>query len=74
MKTVKITISGGFHNSNPVNIVIPDYAAENLKAGLETLQGVMTVGQRARMHRHFCGIAGCTCGSYHRANWEIASK
>ena len=73
-KKVKITLFGGFHNSPAVNVLIPDYAYENLKSGMETLQGVLSDKQRERMHRHFCGIKGCTCMSYHRAQWEKANQ
>lgn len=71
-KKVKITLWGGFHNAPAVNVLIPEYAYENLCLGIETLQDVLSDAQRARMDRHFCGIKGCTCMSYHRALWGKA--
>lgn len=72
MKTVKITLSGGFHNSNPVKVVIPADSFESLKDGYETIQGVLTDTQLRRMMKHFCGVPGCSCGGVRRACWEIA--
>lgn len=49
VKKVKITLWGGFHNAPAVNVLIPEYAYENLCLGIETLQGVLSDAQRARM-------------------------
>ena len=72
-KNVKITLSGGFHNSNPVNVIIPAYSYECLKDGYETLQGVLSDCQLSRLMKHFCGVRGCCCGGVRRASWSLAN-
>lgn len=62
MKTKNITISGGFHNVNPIT----------LRAQVDTRAcgGVtLSVGQVKRLRRHMCGIYGCICGMHH--GWVI---
>jgi hypothetical protein len=48
MKTQKITLSGGFHNSRPINL------------RLKTNQ--LSVGQYKRLDNHMCGVDKCICG------------
>ena len=48
MKTQKITLSGGFHNSRPINLRVKD--------------GALSVGQYKRLDNHMCGIKKCVCG------------
>lgn len=62
MKKVKLTLHGGFHNVDPINVHISarDYA---------TLADVLSDTQLARVNRHFCGVEGCTCGGILRASW-----
>ena len=72
-KNVKITLSGGFHNSSSVNAIIPADSYEELKTGWESLQGVLSGAQLKRLNRHFCGVRGCLCGGVARASWDLAN-
>lgn len=72
--SVKIVFSGGFHNSPEINLrlIIPlaalrDYAEKKIGAR-DLIDDYITDYQRRRLENHFCGITGCTCGSWHRAD------
>ena len=65
-------LSGGFHSSAPIQIRVwglrfdgPD---EDIPAALDQW---LTPYQRRRLERHFCGIPGCACGSWHRAEIRV---
>lgn len=73
MKT-KVTFSGGFHNSTPINLymnisneALCDYADGQIGA-TDLIDENLTPYQRKRLERHFCGIKGCMCGHWHRAD------
>ena len=61
-------LSGGFHSAASIRIrVMSDlwaYPAEDIPAALDYW---LSPYQRRRLERHFCGIPGCSCGSWHRA-------
>ena len=61
-------LSGGFHMAGPIRIrVLTDLwglRAEDIPTALDQW---LTPYQRRRLERHFCGIPGCACGSWHRA-------
>ena len=69
----KIKLSGGFHNSAPINIVVAERIYEDLKRGDIALTDyhVLTAAQRRKLSAHFCGIRDCTCGGYARAKIEF---
>ena len=69
MKT--ITLSGGFHNSPAINFHISENAYNALKSGEAQIYEVLSQSQLKRADRHFCGIKGCTCGAYMRADIEF---
>lgn len=72
----KIFISGGFHNSSETHVNV---SKEAYDAFDDVVNGKMsevgwcerwlTNNQEKRLWNHFCGIKGCTCGSYIRANF-----
>lgn len=69
----KITLSGGFHNNGEINIFVDiknraliDWNGDKDTIGL--LRESMTPYQRKRLEKHFCGIRGCVCGSWERAD------
>ena len=74
----KIKLFGGFHNVDAINIQVSDNQFEELKREFENksceqcvisgpyLDDFLTEGQKKRLDKHFCGISGCTCGSYYR--------
>jgi len=74
--TVIVEFYGGFHNSGSIGTVVPSinsfgksiYDCDNL---VEYLDTVLTDTQRANLEKFFCGIAGCTCGSWTRAMIRI---
>ena len=61
-------LSGGFHLAAPIRIrVLTDLWGlrdEDIPAALDHW---ISPYQRRRLERHFCGIPGCQCGSWHRA-------
>ena len=73
MKTI-VTFSGGFHNSKAISLymnfsneALCDYADCNISAKT-LIDENLTPYQRKRLERHFCGINGCMCGHWHRAD------
>lgn len=74
----KIKLFGGFHNSKSTNVQVSDEVYSDLKEQFdgkpyeqcviigEYLDEFLTEGQKKRLNKHFCGISGCTCGSYYR--------
>jgi hypothetical protein len=67
----RIRLYGGFHNSPEIIINVSDNAAEDWKNEKSNFQEILSEYQRKRLENHFCGIKGCTCGSYMRAEKEI---
>lgn len=63
----KLTLSGGFHNAAETTIQVSGNDYKALKSGNVALGEILTPAQERRLRRHFCGIQGCTCGSYIRA-------
>lgn len=70
MKKIKLTLHGGFHNANAVNVHISARDYECLRDHEATLVDVLSETQLAKMNRHFCGVEGCTCGGVLRASWS----
>ena len=74
----KIKLFGGYHNVEKISIEVSDENFGILKKEYdnkpydqciikgEDLDGFLSDGQRRRLDKHFCGIGGCTCGSYYR--------
>lgn len=67
----RIRLYGGFHNSPEIIINVSDNAVEDWKNEKSNFQEILSDYQRKRLENHFCGIKGCTCGSYMRAEKEI---
>jgi hypothetical protein len=67
----KITLSGGFHNSEEVSVLLSDKKYAELKEGISNIQEVLSPSQYKKLDRHFCGIKGCTCGSFMRAKIDF---
>lgn len=70
MANVRLTLYGGFHNSSPIRIDVPEKVAHLLKIGEVSLTDyhVLTRAQRVKLDRHFCGVRGCLCGGVARAS------
>jgi len=71
---VRMTMSGGFHNSNPITFNVPLSKYQDYINGYIPLHELLTKRQDAIATNHFCGINGCKCGSYARANVEFEKK
>ena len=73
MKTT-IKLSGGYHGSNPTRVYL-GYSRATVRKKIESgeLHELLTESQISRLERHFCGIPGCTCGSWRRANIDVLS-
>lgn len=69
MANIKVTLSGGFHNSSPISISLPEKVAESLRNEEVSITDfhVISRAQRQKLDRHFCGIKGCLCGGVSRA-------
>ena len=65
-------LSGGFHSSGRIRVrLLTDLGGlrhEDIPAALDQW---LTPYQRRRLERHFCGIPGCACGSWHRAEIRV---
>lgn len=75
-KTYKIFASGGFHNSKETYVIVSQKAYnafDDVERGLisssEWIENYLSDNQKKRLENHFCGIKGCTCGSYTRADF-----
>ncbi len=73
MALVKITLSGGYHNAEPIKVALAETLVERLKAGEVGITDyhVLSNAQRKKLDRHFCGIHGCMCGGIARAKIDF---
>jgi hypothetical protein len=53
---------GGFHNSAEIGVRV---TVESVEYG--RLVYSLSARQQKRLHAHFCGIRGCCCGGFSRA-------
>lgn len=68
----RIRLSGGFHNRPEITInVKSDGAVKDWERGNTAFYELLTEYQRKRLEKHFCGIKGCMCGSFMRAEKEV---
>ena len=74
-KLYRVVLSGGYHNADGITVKVPYSKAmdgvTNDREIIDYLNNVISDGQRKRLERHFCGIQGCTCGSWTRATVEV---
>ena len=65
-----VTLSGGFHNSPKIRVRIKKgFTMDALHTG--ELYDALSDGQVKKLERHFCGIKGCECGSWVKAQIEF---
>lgn len=64
-KTVKVTLSGGFHNVGPITVKVPVEKMKKVEQDYEVLD-LLTDYQSARVYKHFCGMEDCCCGGAYR--------
>lgn len=70
MKQIQLKLSGGFHNVAPIYENVSEDAYCDFENELANLSEIFSEEQRERLNRHFCGIPGCTCGGFLRAEIE----
>ena len=69
----KITLYGGFHNVNDVDVEVTESQYEDIREGLSPLTDILTDSQIKRLDKHFCGVSDCKCGGVARAKVKIFS-
>ena len=73
MKTT-VLLSGGYHGSPQTRVYLgADLSTVREKIESGELHELLTESQISRLDRHFCGIAGCMCGSWRRAHAQVVS-
>lgn len=71
-KNVKISLWGGFHNVDSINVIIPASDYEALNEGSQSIADSLSPSQLTRVQRHFCGMSDCRCGGIYRdVKWEL---
>ena len=70
VKTVKLSLWGGYHNASSINVIIPASDYECIRDHVATIDEVLSEAQLSRVQRHFCGVEGCSCGGVRRASME----
>lgn len=65
-----ITLKGGFHNVSETKIRVSNSVYRLYALGHIEFNDMLTEYQKQKLDKHFCGIKGCTCGSYARAEIE----
>lgn len=66
---MKVRLSGGFHNAQETMLVLKGERWEG-ESIHDAIARLASEGQLFRITRHFCGVSGCTCGSWCRAEAE----
>jgi len=68
MKTILITVSGGFHDVGEVTVRAK--VREYNNANGHYLLAVLTDTQLAKIWKHLCGMSECECGGKYGDLWE----
>ena len=67
-----LSLSGGFHNSPEVKVRVSNSTYRAYSLGQIEFHEMLTDYQDKKLSKHFCGVKGCTCGSYMRAEIEAS--
>jgi len=71
----KVIFKGGFHNSAAITInVKKDVDMQPYKNSTSEWCDYLSENQLKKLENHFCGIKGCTCGSWTNSNFELIEK
>ena len=65
-KTMKIRLVGGFHSAPETMLVLGGERWEG-ESIHDAIARLASERQLSRLNGHFCGVSGCTCGSWCRA-------
>ena len=68
---IYITLEGGFHNAEPVRVLVSKNQYIDFNRGLITLSEMLSQYQKTKLDKHFCGVSGCTCGSFTTADIRL---
>ena len=71
---VRMTMSGGFHNSKPITFRVPQKAVYGFLSGASPLSDLLTKRQQSIAENHFCGVRDCKCASYWKADVEFSKR
>jgi hypothetical protein len=63
---VDVIFSGGYHESGEILLRVDPRFVET------KCMSYLTEHHKRRLRAHFCGIKGCACGAYQRAEWRVA--
>lgn len=66
MGTKLITLEGGFHNSDSIQVKIKTEYLDRIETASDCRQFVSEQVEK-KLDKHFCGIKGCKCGGFARA-------
>jgi len=64
MKTLKITVEGGFHNADEMTVYAKVRTARDGSS-----YACLSPYQAHKVEAHFCGISDCQCGGASRGTW-----
>ena len=68
-KGMKIRLVGGFHSAPETMLVLKGERWEG-ESIHDAIARLASERQLSRLNGHFCGVSGCTCGSWCRAEAE----
>lgn len=66
VSTMKIRLVGGFHSAPETMLVLKGERWEG-ESIHDAIARLASERQLSRLNGHFCGVSGCTCGSWCRA-------
>ena len=69
VSTMKIRLVGGFHSAPETMLVLKGERWEG-ESIHDAIARLASERQLSRLNGHFCGVSGCTCGSWCRAEAE----
>lgn len=67
-KTIDVIFWGGFHGSPEVKFRVDS------RFVTQKCTSFLTDHHKKKLKKHFCGIKGCACGSYARAEWKVMPR
>ena len=73
MKTLKLTLSGGYHNpadSLNINLGVPAEITTHRSEYKGLFEEWGTASQQKKAANFFCGLKGCICGGARRATFD----
>jgi len=69
-KITKVSFEGGFHRAGKIILHFREPRAY-VEEHIDEIFCLLSEYQEKKLEANFCGIEGCSCGSWTRANIEI---